>query len=502
VLLPADGDLHHSHHEVMRSSFAVPRGVAMSVAVATDVLDAEKETMFALLQRLKATSTAFAAGGIDLSAMHRCVSDVERWIFSFDGEEGRTAALLEELSVQDIAAANEAYSTFEFALEAQFAHRLCSGEVRLEDYPLYRRTSELVRRELALVPVSPDGRMLLIGSGPLPISAIHAQSQAGWPVDCMIENHAVAAIAAQTLQVCGVGDSIRILNDNAAGVDIAAYDVIVVDLRTRSSKTLLKSLRKRSRHGCRILYRTSTGLRQLLYKGTLDGGPPGFHMKTWQVARGEQTVSTCLLETAASAMAGIQLRWLEALDAATASQILHLMNRTLEHETTIGYPGPLDEHTGAVVMSQLASDIQGKHRHVLVAEKDGIVVGQLILTPNSTPNHSHIVELTRGTIDVSFRGTQLAFHAFRDVANKCVELRRDVICLDVRAGTAAAIWWQHFGFKPYGRLPDYSRVKGKTYEGLYLWQTTSDLERRLKELDATCSAPVVTGPTKADPLSS
>ena len=136
-------------------------------------------------------------------------------------------------------------------------------------------------------------------------------------------------------------------------------------------------------------------------------------------------------------------------------------------------------------MSQLNADVASGHRHVLVAYKEDEVVGQLILTPNSSPNHRHIVELTRGTIGPSFRGAGLALRAFQEVARKCGELGREVICLDVRAGTHAALWWQYFGFKQYGLLPDYSRVGSKRYQGLYLTQTTAELQQRLCELAGT-----------------
>jgi hypothetical protein len=72
--------------------------------------------------------------------------------------------------------------------------------------------------------------------------------------------------------------------------------------------------------------------------------------------------------------------------------------------------------------------------------------------------------------------------AFQEVAKKCEELRREVICLDVRAGTHAALWWQHFGFQQYGLLADYSRVGEKRYQGLYLTQTTEELKERLRQL--------------------
>jgi L-amino acid N-acyltransferase YncA len=179
---------------------------------------------------------------------------------------------------------------------------------------------------------------------------------------------------------------------------------------------------------------------------------------------------------------------LRDIDTKLARQILQLMNCTLQEETTIGFPGPIEEEAGLIMMRQLGADVAAGRRHVLVAEKDESIVGQLILTPNSSPNHRHIVELTRGTIHPSFRGGGLALRAFQEVARKCEELGREVICLDVRAGTLAAMWWQHFGFKPYGLLSDYSRVGDKRYEGLYLTQTTAELKERLSELESMAGA--------------
>src|SRR5262249_52362083 len=175
------------------------------------------------------------------------------------------------------------------------------------------------------------------------------------------------------------------------------------------------TLRKR-RSECLILCRTALGVRRLVYETTPDRDLRGFYVRGQQVAEGEQIISTLLLEAATSAAAQIRLEWLKEITSHQASQILRLMNRTLEEETTIGFPGPLDEDTGHALMRQLRADVEERRRHLLVAMKGGLIVGQLILTPNSTPNHHHIVELTRGTIDQSFPGDGLAFHPFDALA--------------------------------------------------------------------------------------
>jgi ribosomal protein S18 acetylase RimI-like enzyme len=454
----------------------------MSLAVSTVSAKNEQERVLALLRQLDENSRAFAETGLGFPELQQSIAQMENLVFSFDGDEAGATAVFEGLAPTNLADVNYAYHLWEITLELEFVDRLVRGEASLSDYFLYKRSEGLVRRELALIAGSSLLRILFVGTGPLPMSAIHAHLQTGASVDCAGRDEQSVAAARQVLEACGLQRSVRTFSDDGTEHDLSPYDLVVIEVQTRSGSSILKRLRKRCKPGCQILYRTAHGLRRLIYPGSLDSSPRGFHVKGWQIAQGEQTVSTCLLEAATSAAADVNLSWLQAVDSERALQILRLMNRTLEEETTIGFPGPIDDETGIVLMGQLDADIKAGRRHVLVAEKDGVVVGQVILTPNSTPNHHHIVDLTRGTIDRSFRGAGLALRAFQEVVHKCEELGREVICLDVRAGTNAAIWWQHFGFRPYGILEDYSRVGDKKYAGLFLTQTTADLKQHVREI--------------------
>ncbi|MGZ4840180.1 MAG: nicotianamine synthase family protein [Candidatus Angelobacter sp.] len=434
-----------------------------------------------LLLRQVCDSHKAAEEQADFSQLHDNIMQLERFVFSFEGDEGEATGFVEALTPDLVTALNDAYCFWEANLERQFAEDMLNGHVSLSDYALYQRCDQLVRRELALVSGDWPQRILFIGSGALPISAIHMHLQTGLPVDCVGRDRETVALAQQVLQKCNLDKSLRVFYEDDDAYEIYAYELIVV-AAAKPKKSILRHLRKKCRPGCQILCRTSEGLRSLVYPAAKDRDVRGFHMKAQQSAEGTQTVSTLLLETAGSAAADVRLRWIRGIDSRLASQILRLMNRTLEEETTIGFPGPIEDETGFALMRQLHADVEAGRRHVLVAEKDGTIVGQLILTPNSVPNHHHMVELTRGTIDRSFRGGGLALRAFAEVARKCEELGREVICLDVRAGTMAAIWWQHFGFKPFGLLSDYSRVRDKRYQGLFLSQSTADLKKRVEEL--------------------
>lgn len=452
----------------------------MSTAARSLPLEHGEESDVTLLRQFCESAGAFSGDQRNFSALHEDIIQLESFIFSLDQDEARARQFLDTLAPDLIGSLNDAYCLWENRLESHFADALLQGDVLLSDYFLYERFDELIRRELALVSGLRPQRVLVIGSGMLPISAIHMQLQTGSPVHCVMRDPKALGISRQVLEKCGLRDSVRVFPEGDAEYTGSDYDLVLIEVLLKSKKNILRNLRKR-RPGSQILCRTSLGARQLAYEKTSDRDLPGYYIKRKQIADGRQIISTWLLD-AASAAVGVRLEWLRGIDSDQAGQLLRLMNRTLEEETTIGFPGPLDEETGSTVMQQLRADVEAGSRHLLVAIVDGSIVGQLILTPNSTPNHRHIVELTRGTIDPCFRGGGLTLLAFEEVARKCEVLGREVICLDVRAGTMAAVWWQHFGFKPYGLLPDYSRVGEKKYQGLYLTQTNAELKDRLKEM--------------------
>jgi len=416
------------------------------------------------------------------SELHEAIMQLEQFVLSEPQDGTQAKTLLDGISPETLARTNEAYRFWQTRLEDQFAQRFVKGGLVLQDYFLYERFAALVKRELALTSRTAFQRILFLGSGAFPISALLLHAETGVPVDCVARDSSAIELSRKVVESNGVGGAVTMLGDENSDYDIHNYDLIVIGILFRNKKSVLKTARKRSQPGCQVLCRTSCGIGQLIYESISDRERRGFYLKAQQPAQGQQAISTWLLEAAGSAAADIRLEWLHNVDSETGRQLLRLMNRTLEEETTIGFPGPIDDQTGSRLMQQLNKDVESSHRHVLVAYKDGVIVGQLILTPNSSPNHQHIVELTRGTIDPSFRGGGLALRAFEEIACKCEELKREVICLDVRAGTHAALWWQHFGFKQYGLLVDYSRADGKRYQGLYLTQTTEELKERLREL--------------------
>jgi predicted GNAT family N-acyltransferase len=454
----------------------------VSVALRSVLAADEEISVLALAAQVNSSYAAFQQGLIDFPELHENIMQLAEFISSRAQKATDADTTLSTIDPETLRNLREAHRFWRTRSDSDFARRLIKGEACISDHPLHDQVAALVKRELEVVSGVPLERILFVGSGPFPISAIHLHLQTGLPVDSLARDRDELGIDQDALGSCGLEGGVDLLTEEEARKRLAEYDLVLVGLLFKPKKTILQLLRKRCRTGCQILCRTSHGPGQLLYEPLAERDMRGFHRKRLQISGAEQEISTWLLEAAASAATDLRMEWLARIDGECASQLVCLLNRTLQEETTIGYPGPIDEETGRTLMCQLDKDLQSGHRHVLVASKGDRIVGQLILSPNSSPNHRHIVELTRGTIDPSFRGGGLALRAFQEVAKKCDELGREVICLDVRAGTHAAIWWQHFGFKQYGLLQDYSRVGDKRYQGLYLTQTTAELKKRLAEL--------------------
>lgn len=453
----------------------------MSMALRTPIASEQEQIELSLRRVCDAARSVVELDG-DFLELHESIRELENLVVSVDHDKVLAAAILDALSAETIHAVQDAYSFWQARYDSDFIGRVLSEKTSVSDYLFGDRFADLVRRELAMLPGAKPQRSLVIGSGAFPITAVHLYLQTSAPVDIVLRDVNAGDLARKVLEQAELGDHIHVCLEKEMGRFMGDYDLVVIEVLAKSKKRILREVRKRGRPGCQILCRTTHGLRRLIYEPTAERDLRGFHVKEEQVADRTGTISTTLLEAARSAATDVRLEWLREIDPSTAAQLIRLMNRTLEEETTIGFPGPIDDTAGHVLMQDLNTAVVAGRRHVLVAKIAGTIVGQLILTPNASPNHRHIVELTRGTIDPSFRGGGLALRAFQEVVRKCEELRREVICLDVRAGTMAAMWWQHFGFKPYGFLADYSRVEDRVYEGLYLTETTAELKLRLQEL--------------------
>ncbi|CBA16950.1 hypothetical protein XACN24_12055 [Xanthomonas albilineans] len=162
----------------------------------------------------------------------------------------------------------EAYCLWETTLERNFVSRLCGGSATaVSDYRLAGRLQRLVRREVSMLRTQPE-RILFIGSGPLPLSAIWFSRILDVHVDGIDISKSAVEESSTLIKVLGLDRSIRIIHRNAVDYDVSNYDMIVIALLAKPKQLLLDNIARTARSDCTIVCRTSFGLRSLIYEPT------------------------------------------------------------------------------------------------------------------------------------------------------------------------------------------------------------------------------------------
>ena len=375
---------------------------------------------------------------------------------------------------------NEAYCEWETSIEHQFAQNIMKGnEHDIAKYFLHERFKELIKKETEILFSQSLDKILFIGSGPFPISAFNLNRIIGKPIDCLERDSSVALKSQQLIEKLGMQDAIRVFTGAGESFDVSQYDLIVIALLAKPKWAILRNIRKNANPKCRVLCRTSYGLRNLLYEPLQERSLQGFKVLDKQIAGYGQTISTLLLEPGKRAAKDLHWRWLNQIDANSKIRILRLMNRILERETTIGFPSPLTHEAGLELLAKLDEDLRAGDRYVLVGEQGDEILAHAILTPHALPNCKHLAEVSRAMVDPSVRGAGVVRLGFQQIVNQCEDLEIEKIYLDARADSRVAEQWKAFGFEVFGILSDYARVGDKQYRGVYMHQAIADLKQRV-----------------------
>src|SRR5262252_1932331 len=157
----------------------------MTVALRVPLCENQEEPVFQLVEHVCHAARGVAEDRLDFSELHEKIMQLENLVFRLEEDRENAETILDRLAPEAIAGVNHAYLFWQTRLELQFADRLVKGEVSLSDYPLYDRFDGLIRCEHALLSDTGQHRLLFIGSGPLPVSAILLHLRTGWPIDCI-----------------------------------------------------------------------------------------------------------------------------------------------------------------------------------------------------------------------------------------------------------------------------------------------------------------------------
>jgi len=210
--------------------------------------------------------------------------------------------VLRELPAERVRAAQEIFRPLETRIENSFAALTLQGgreavlrrESISENYLV--RYERLARGEADMAGIRSSDRALFIGSGPFPITAIEYHRQTGCSVDCADFVPEAVATSREVVRALGLDSHLRCLETRGEHLPLGGYSVILVGVLAQPKRAILENLCATAPDGCRVIARTTFGLRRLIYQPAQieEERYPALRRAAVNVARGDQTLSAFL----------------------------------------------------------------------------------------------------------------------------------------------------------------------------------------------------------------
>jgi precorrin-6B methylase 2 len=159
------------------------------------------------------------------------------------------------------------YEKYETNLEYDFSNRLLEGKTSETEYPLYERFTRLIEAEVALANVCENDRVLFIGSGPFPISAILISKFTSVNVYCIDKSQRACETSLEVVDHLGLGDKIKVKRDSGETSSLFGYDVVFVALLAQPKEKIFDCIWRHAPQNTRVICRTSDGVREAFYRG-------------------------------------------------------------------------------------------------------------------------------------------------------------------------------------------------------------------------------------------
>lgn len=193
------------------------------------------------------------------------IGAIEEMLFSLDDHGLVAEMFLNGLSPHLLALQHVAYGLWETELERRFIQGL-GAAASIDSYRLTPRFRRLIEREVSLLGGEKPARALFVGSGPVPVSAILLHEYLGVPVDCIDIDASAVAQSRTLLERLSLGDHVRVALTDGAAVDASRYDMVLIALLAKPKAEILAQVSASARPDCRIVCRTSLGLRTIIYE--------------------------------------------------------------------------------------------------------------------------------------------------------------------------------------------------------------------------------------------
>lgn len=126
--------------------------------------------------------------------------------------------------------------------------------------------AKMIQKEIQLAKIGDNDKVLFVGCGPLPISAILLQENTNAQVDTIDIDQKMARSAQKYLCRCKKEHLVSVFHKKIQDVSLVEYSVIMIAVQVEQKEEMLEYLLSRCSSGTRILFRESS---KTLYKNSI-----------------------------------------------------------------------------------------------------------------------------------------------------------------------------------------------------------------------------------------
>jgi acetyltransferase len=137
--------------------------------------------------------------------------------------------------------------------------------------------------------------------------------------------------------------------------------------------------------------------------------------------------------------------------------LVALLIESVDSGAAVSFLAPLLPADAERYWKDVETELAHGHHELLVAERDGVVVGAVQLFLSAWPNGRHRAEVAKLLVHGSARRQGIGRSLMREVEEVARSHGRTLLVLDTREGDAGEELYRGLGYVRAGRIPGYAR---------------------------------------------
>lgn len=146
----------------------------------------------------------------------------------------------------------------------------------LESFYFYQRYEKLIRNEATLSQLYSLENMVFIGGGPLPLTLIMINQLFGLNCTSIELSPEIANISIRVLEKLGLNSEINVVCGDETELKNIGCDLVMIAALAEPKKRVFHNVKKFIRPNTKVVYRTYTGMRAILYAPVVEEDLEGF----------------------------------------------------------------------------------------------------------------------------------------------------------------------------------------------------------------------------------